>query len=112
MTPRPRLAVRVGLDGFGTDLRPQPELEAARRAAEAGLELELIGDAAILEAALASDPPSSITLVHAPSQIAMDESPAKAVRPVKPEDIERMRRGAETYVQRGQRYKTALKRVG
>lgn len=39
-------------------------------------------------------------------------SPAKAVRPVKPEDIERMRRGAETYVQRGQRYKTALKRVG
>ena len=39
-------------------------------------------------------------------------SPAKAVRPVKPEDIERMRRGAEGYVQRGRRYKTALKRVG
>lgn len=39
-------------------------------------------------------------------------SPAKAVRPVKPEDIERMRRGAETYVQRGRHYKTALKRVG
>lgn len=39
-------------------------------------------------------------------------SPAKAVRPVKPEDIERMHRGAETYVQRGRRYKTALKRVG
>jgi glycerol-3-phosphate acyltransferase PlsX len=68
---------RLGLDAFGTDLRPQPELEAARRAAEAGLELELIGDAAVLEPALCS---TSITVVHAPSQITMDESPARAVR--------------------------------
>jgi glycerol-3-phosphate acyltransferase PlsX len=68
---------RLGLDAFGTDLRPQPELEAARRAAEAGLELELIGDAGVLEPALAR---SRIPVVHAPSQITMDESPARAVR--------------------------------
>lgn len=77
---RPRLGPRLGLDAFGTDLRPQPELEAARLAVADGLELELIGDAATLEPALASDPPGSIAVVHAPSQIAMDESPAKAVR--------------------------------
>lgn len=76
---------RLGLDAFGTDLRPQPELEAAWRAAEAGLELELIGDAAVLGPALrareqGSSEFPSITVVHAPSQIAMDESPARAVR--------------------------------
>jgi glycerol-3-phosphate acyltransferase PlsX len=74
---------RLGLDAFGTDLRPQPELEAARRAAEAGLELELIGDAGVLEPELLARgivPGAAITVVHAPSQIAMDESPARAVR--------------------------------
>jgi glycerol-3-phosphate acyltransferase PlsX len=70
---------RLGLDAFGTDLRPQPELEAAWQAAEAGLEIELIGDAAVLEAAL-KKPAGSVTVVHAASQIAMDESPARAVR--------------------------------
>jgi glycerol-3-phosphate acyltransferase PlsX len=79
---------RLGLDAFGTDLRPRPELEAARLAFEAGLELELIGDAAVLEPALrslmpaeaAGGIPAGITVVHAPSQITMDESPARAVR--------------------------------
>jgi glycerol-3-phosphate acyltransferase PlsX len=79
---------RLGLDAFGTDLRPQPELEAAWQAAVAGLELELIGDAAVLEPVLrarASESPLGpsacpITVVHAASQIAMDESPARAVR--------------------------------
>lgn len=76
---------RLGLDAFGTDLRPQPEIEAAWQAAEAGLELELIGDAAVLEPALRSrlrteSSSGSVTVVHAPSQIAMDESPARAVR--------------------------------
>jgi glycerol-3-phosphate acyltransferase PlsX len=75
----PRLGIRVGLDAFGTDLRPQPELEAARRAAQAGLEIELIGDAATLEPELGAAP-GSIAVVHAPSQISMDESPARAVR--------------------------------
>ena len=39
-------------------------------------------------------------------------SPAKAVRPVRPEDIERMRQGAAGYVARGRRYKAGLKRIG
>lgn len=39
-------------------------------------------------------------------------SPAKAVRPLSEEDIARMRRGAQTYVERGQRFKATLKRVG
>jgi carbonic anhydrase/acetyltransferase-like protein (isoleucine patch superfamily) len=39
-------------------------------------------------------------------------SPAKAVRPVKPEDLQRIQRGAEGYAARGAHYKTALKRVG
>lgn len=39
-------------------------------------------------------------------------SPAKAVRPVRPEDIERMKQGAEGYVLRGRRYKAGLKRIG
>jgi phosphate acyltransferase len=71
---------RLGLDAFGTDLRPEPELEAARLAAQAGLDIELFGDAATLEHALGVHQASSIKVVHAPSQIAMDESPARAVR--------------------------------
>ena len=39
-------------------------------------------------------------------------SPAKAVRPLTDDDLARLRRGAETYVARAQRYKTALKRIG
>ena len=39
-------------------------------------------------------------------------SPAKAVRALSAEDIEHMRRGGANYVERGQRFKTALKRVG
>lgn len=39
-------------------------------------------------------------------------SPAKAVRPLAEADLERMRRGTETYVERAQHYKRALKRVG
>jgi len=39
-------------------------------------------------------------------------SPAKAVRPVSPQDIERIRRGAQHYVARAQRFKSGLQRVG
>lgn len=38
-------------------------------------------------------------------------SPARAVRALKPEDIERMQRGNATYVERSSWYKTALKRI-
>lgn len=39
-------------------------------------------------------------------------SPAKAVRAVAPQDIERIRRGAQNYVARGHRFKSGLQRVG
>ncbi len=39
-------------------------------------------------------------------------SPAKAVRALGEDDIVRMQRGARTYVERGERYKRVLKRVG
>ena len=39
-------------------------------------------------------------------------SPAKAVRPLSDDDIARMKRGTQTYVDRAQRFKATLKRVG
>ncbi|MGA0612606.1 gamma carbonic anhydrase family protein [Caldimonas sp. KR1-144] len=39
-------------------------------------------------------------------------SPAKAVRPLTEEEIAKMQRGTQTYVDRAQRYKTSLKRLG
>ena len=69
---------RIALDAFGSDRRPDPELEAARRAERDQIPIELIGDRASLESRL--EPGSSLELVHAPDQIAMDESPARAVR--------------------------------
>jgi carbonic anhydrase/acetyltransferase-like protein (isoleucine patch superfamily) len=39
-------------------------------------------------------------------------SPARAVRPLAEEDRARMQRSAANYVERGRRYRTALKRVG
>jgi carbonic anhydrase/acetyltransferase-like protein (isoleucine patch superfamily) len=39
-------------------------------------------------------------------------SPARAVRPLAEEDSARMQRSAANYVERGRRYRTALKRVG
>jgi glycerol-3-phosphate acyltransferase PlsX len=77
---------KVGLDAFGSDLRPGPEIEAALLAVEAGLAIELIGDRGRLEFELRAHAPrggeggGAIEVVHAPEQIAMDESPARAVR--------------------------------
>ena len=38
-------------------------------------------------------------------------SPAKAVRALTPDDIARQQKGAASYVERGQRFKTALRRI-
>jgi glycerol-3-phosphate acyltransferase PlsX len=71
----------IALDAFGTDARPEPEIEAAIRAAAAGVRIELVGDQARLAEALAAhDGVTGITVIHAPDEIAMGESPAKAVR--------------------------------
>ena len=39
-------------------------------------------------------------------------SPAKAVRALTPDEIARLQRGTQTYVERAQRYRSALKRIG
>jgi glycerol-3-phosphate acyltransferase PlsX len=71
----------IALDAFGTDARPEPEIEAAIRAAAAGVRIDLVGDQARLAEALAArDRVDGITLIHAADEIAMGESPAKAVR--------------------------------
>ncbi|HVH98212.1 MAG TPA: phosphate acyltransferase PlsX [Enhygromyxa sp.] len=78
----------IALDAFGTDARPGPEIDAAIRAASAGVRVDLIGDQSRLAAALeqrlqslgASEHADAITLIHAADEIAMGESPAKAVR--------------------------------
>lgn len=78
---------RIALDAFGTDARPEPEIVAAIEAAVAGVRIELVGDHARLSEALARGlaalddrAATPIELVHASQAIAMDESPARAVR--------------------------------
>ena len=73
---------RVALDGFGSDGRPGPELLAAQRAKAAGVGVELVGDRATLERAAHEQglDPSGLEIIQASEQIAMDESPARAVR--------------------------------
>jgi phosphate acyltransferase len=86
-SPRP-----IALDGLGTDARPGPEIDAAIAAAAAGLSVELVGDRArlapLLERRLDElgqrEHAGAIHLVDAAEEIAMDESPARAVR-AKPE---------------------------
>ncbi|MFO7561292.1 MAG: phosphate acyltransferase PlsX [Enhygromyxa sp.] len=80
----------IALDGFGTDARPAPEIEAAIRSASAGVRVQLVGDRARLEHALARRrqelgievdvDADAITLVDAAEEIGMHESPAQAVR--------------------------------
>jgi phosphate acyltransferase len=74
---------RIALDAFGTDARPDPEIEAAVRIASSGARIELVGDEARLRervAALVDPAAATIELIHAGDEIAMDESPARAVR--------------------------------
>ncbi len=100
----------VALDGFGTDARPEPEIDASIRLAASGVRIELVGDQARLRAALerrldelgARAHADKIALIHAGEEIAMDESPAKAVR-AKPDAslcvaMERVRSGAASAV--------------
>jgi len=88
---------RIALDAFGTDARPEPEIAAAIQAAGAGVRIDLVGDQARLSDALQAGLAGQLQVVHAPSEIAMDESPARAVRS-KPDSslcvaIDRLRSG-------------------
>lgn len=81
MTEAPRL--RVGLDGFGSDHRPDPELAAALLAVRDGQGIDLVGDQVVLEAKLierGATIAAGLEIIHAPDQISMEESPARAVR--------------------------------
>ena len=77
-------APRIALDAFGGDACPGPEVEAAVAAARAGYQLLLVGDEArlgpLLERASGGAVPDGIEVVHAPDVIAMDDTPARAVR--------------------------------
>jgi phosphate acyltransferase len=106
MAAQPDSPRAIALDGLGTDARPGPEIDAAISAAAAGLSVELVGDRArlapLLEGRLDElgqrEFASAIELVDAPDEIAMDESPARAVK-AKPESslcraVDRVKAGA------------------
>lgn len=71
---------RIALDAFGSDARPEPELGALALAIEAGIEIDLVGDRSLLAARLPAGHADRVRLIHASEQIAMDESPARAVK--------------------------------
>jgi glycerol-3-phosphate acyltransferase PlsX len=77
--------VRIAVDAMGADAAPRVEVEGALSAVrEADLEVVLVGDEARVRPALAQAArgaePGSVRLQHAPEVIAMDDSPAMAVK--------------------------------
>jgi glycerol-3-phosphate acyltransferase PlsX len=78
--------VRVVVDAMGSDRAPGPEVAGALRAISGGdaLAVELVGDAARLEAALAEAGrdrgDDRITVIHASEVVTMGDHPAQAYR--------------------------------
>jgi phosphate acyltransferase len=76
--------VRVVVDAMGSDRAPGPEASGALRAArEHGIEVDLVGDAATLEDALARagrNDTDRVTVVHASEVVTMDDHPAQVFR--------------------------------
>jgi len=76
--------VRVVVDAMGSDHAPGPEVAGALRAVRTlPLEVELVGDATLLEAALASAGRTAddrVSIVHASEIVTMDDHPAQAFR--------------------------------
>jgi glycerol-3-phosphate acyltransferase PlsX len=70
----------IALDAFGSDARPEPELAAVALASAAGLEVDLVGDREQLAARVPSEAAGLVRIIHASDAIAMDESPARAVK--------------------------------
>jgi len=80
----------IALDAMGGDNAPAAIVQGACWAArDAGLRVTLVGPKDAIEAELANnDPrPDTITVVHAPEVIAMDEEPARAARQKKESSI-------------------------
>jgi glycerol-3-phosphate acyltransferase PlsX len=78
--------MRIALDAMGSDRAPAIEVEGAVGALASipdDVTLVLVGDAELIESALAdhpSAPRDRIEVVHAPERIEMGESPVQAVR--------------------------------
>jgi glycerol-3-phosphate acyltransferase PlsX len=82
--------MKIALDAMGGDDAPEaPVAGAVRAAREFPLEIVLVGQQAAIEQSLAHYPkrPANLSIHHAPEVIAMDESPAAAVRRKKDSSI-------------------------
>ena len=70
---------RIAVDAMGTDRGPAEIVAGAVLAAEAGFDVTVVGDKAIVEPLL-DGAPDTVGVVHAPDVIEMDEDPARALR--------------------------------
>lgn len=72
----------VALDAMGGDRAPREPVAGAVLAARDGIGVLLVGDAAVLEAELAShaDVPAGIDIVHAPDRVLSGDDGVRAVR--------------------------------
>jgi glycerol-3-phosphate acyltransferase PlsX len=76
--------MRVVVDAMGSDHAPGPEVAGALRAVRAmSIDVELVGDAAMLEAALAAAGRTAddrVSVIHASEVVTMADHPAQAFR--------------------------------
>lgn len=77
--------MRIALDAMGTDLAPEPEVAGAIAALgelEPDVEIVLVGDEAIVQAALAKQghTPDRLHVHHAPTRVTAADAPASVIR--------------------------------
>ena len=67
---------------MGGDLAPRSTVQGAVQAAEAGVQILLVGDEAVLreEVSLLGGLPSNVIIQHAPDYVEMDDAPARSLR--------------------------------
>ena len=71
--------MRIALDAMGGDRGPTEIVAGAVAAARRGVDVVLVGDRAVVEAAL-DELGAELDVVHAPEVVGMGEDPARAVR--------------------------------
>ncbi|MFN2462953.1 MAG: phosphate acyltransferase PlsX, partial [Candidatus Dormibacteria bacterium] len=81
--------VRVALDAMGGDNAPDAVVAGglAALAADAGIELQLVGREEVIRAQLGGSVPDRVSIVNATEVVEMDEHPANAVRVKKDSSI-------------------------
>ncbi|MEE2828900.1 MAG: phosphate--acyl-ACP acyltransferase, partial [Myxococcota bacterium] len=69
--------MRIALDAMGGDQAPQTTVRGAVQAAEAGFQILLVGDEAVLrdEISLVGGLPPNVRIQHAPDFVEMEDSP-------------------------------------